>query len=43
MPKWTPYTAKSPLAMEFLDKTGMEKAQSKMKKLLIEYNKKLSR
>ena len=41
MPKWTPYTLKSPLVMEFLDKPGMEKKQSKMKKLLLEYNKKL--
>jgi para-nitrobenzyl esterase len=41
MPKWTPYTLKSPLVMEFLDKPGMEKEQNKMKKLLIEYNKKI--
>jgi len=41
MPKWTPYTLKSPRMMEFLDKPGMEKTQSKMKKLLIEYNKDL--
>jgi para-nitrobenzyl esterase len=41
MPKWTPYTLKSPLLMEFLDKPGMEKKQSMMKKLLPEYNKKL--
>jgi para-nitrobenzyl esterase len=41
MPRWTPYTVKSPLAMEFLDTPGMEKTQDKMKKLLIEYNKKL--
>jgi hypothetical protein len=27
--------------MEFLDKPGMEKKQGKMKKLLLEYNKKL--
>ncbi|MDD5337873.1 MAG: carboxylesterase family protein [Dehalococcoidales bacterium] len=41
MPVWTPYTVNSPLAMEFFDKPGMEKAQNRMKKLLIEYNKKL--
>jgi len=41
MPKWTPYTLQSPLLMEFLDKPGMEKDQGKMKKLLLEYNKKL--
>lgn len=41
MPEWTPYTTNSPLVMEFLDKTGMEKGQSKLKKLLIDYNKKL--
>jgi para-nitrobenzyl esterase len=41
MPEWTPYTPKSPRAMEFLDKPAMEKTQSKMKKLLLEYNKKL--
>jgi GTPase Era involved in 16S rRNA processing len=29
--------------MEFLDTPGMEKEQSKLKKLLIEYNKKLLR
>ena len=40
-PEWTLYSLKSPLAMEFLDKPGMEKRQSKMKKLLLEYNKKL--
>ena len=33
--------SKSPLVMEFLDKPGMEKEQSKLKKLLLEYNKKL--
>jgi para-nitrobenzyl esterase len=43
MPKWTPYTSKSPRLMEFLDTPGMEKEQSKLKKLLIEYNKKLLR
>lgn len=41
MPEWTPYTPKSPLVMEFFDKPGMEKTQGKMKKLLLEYNKKL--
>ena len=41
MPKWTTYTLKSPRVMEFLDKPAMEKKQSKMKKLLLEYNKKL--
>jgi para-nitrobenzyl esterase len=41
MPKWTPYTLESPLVMEFLDKPGMEKKQSNMKKLLLQYNKKL--
>jgi len=41
MPKWTPYSLKSPLVMEFLEKPGMEKRQSKMKQLLLEYNKKL--
>ena len=41
MPKWTPYTQKSPRVMEFLDKPGMEKKQSGMKKLLVEFNKKL--
>jgi para-nitrobenzyl esterase len=41
MPKWAPYTLKSPLLMEFLDKPGMEKKQGKMKKLLLDYNKKL--
>jgi para-nitrobenzyl esterase len=41
MPKWTPYTSNSPLVMEFLDTPGMEKTQDKMKKLLIEYNKKI--
>ena len=41
MPKWTPYTLESPLVMEFLDKPGMEREQSKIKKLLLEYNKKL--
>jgi len=41
MPKWTPYTSKSPLVMEFLGKPAMEKEQSKLKKLLIEYNNKL--
>jgi para-nitrobenzyl esterase len=41
MPKWTPYTLKSPLVMELLDKPGMEKKQSKLKKLLLEYNKRL--
>jgi hypothetical protein len=41
MPKWTPCTYKSTLAMDFPDKPGIEKEQSKMKKLLIEYNKKL--
>jgi carboxylesterase type B len=40
MPKWTPYTLKSPLVMEFLDKPGMEKEQSKLKNLLLEDNKK---
>jgi len=40
MAKWTPYTLKSPLMMEFLDTPGMEKEQSKLKKLLIEYYKK---
>jgi para-nitrobenzyl esterase len=43
MPEWTPYTLESPLAMEFRDKPGMEKKQNKMKKLLLEYNKKLVR
>jgi para-nitrobenzyl esterase len=43
MPKWTPYILESPLVMEFLDKPGMEKKQSKMKKLLLEYNKKLAK
>jgi para-nitrobenzyl esterase len=41
MPRWTPYTQKSPRMMQFLDKIGMEKEHSKMKKLLLEYNKKL--
>jgi para-nitrobenzyl esterase len=41
MPKWTPYTLKSPVVMEFLDKPGIEKKQSGLKKLLLEYNKKL--
>jgi para-nitrobenzyl esterase len=41
MPKWTPYTPKYPLMIEFLDTPCMEKTQSPMKKLLIEYNKKL--
>jgi hypothetical protein len=41
MPRWTPYALKSPLMMEFLDTPGMEKTQSQMKKLLVEYNKKL--
>jgi para-nitrobenzyl esterase len=41
MPKWMPYTLKSPLVMEFLDKPGMEKKQNKMNKLLLDYNKKL--
>jgi len=39
--KWTPYTSKSSLVMEFLDKPAKRKEQSKLKKLLIEYNKKL--
>jgi hypothetical protein len=43
MPEWTPYTLKSPLLMEFLDVPGMEKQQARMKKLLLEYNKKLVR
>jgi len=42
MPERAPYTSKSPLVMEFLDKPAMEKEQSKLKKLLIEYNNKLS-
>jgi len=41
MPEWTLYTAKSPRMMFFQDKPGMEKKQSKMNKLLLEYNKKL--
>jgi hypothetical protein len=41
MPKWTPYTLKSLLVMEFLDKPAMEKEQSKLKMLLLEYNKTL--
>jgi para-nitrobenzyl esterase len=41
MPQWTPYTLESPLVMEFLDKAGMEKEQSRIKKFLLEYNKKL--
>jgi para-nitrobenzyl esterase len=41
MPEWKPYTLESPLLMEFLEKPGMEKEQSKIKKLLLEYNKKL--
>jgi para-nitrobenzyl esterase len=41
MPKWTPYTPKSPKMMEFLDKPAMEKKQNQMRKLLIKYNKKL--
>jgi para-nitrobenzyl esterase len=41
MPKWTPYTLKSPRVMEFLDTPGMEKAKSQMKQLLTEYNKML--
>ena len=43
MPEWKPYTTKSPLLMEFLDKPGMEKEQDKMRKLLLDYNKKLLR
>jgi para-nitrobenzyl esterase len=42
MQKWTPYILESPLVMEFLDKPGMEKEQSKMKKLLLEHNKRLA-
>jgi para-nitrobenzyl esterase len=41
MPEWTPYTPQSPRVMYFQDKPGMEKKQSKMNKLLLEYNKKL--
>jgi hypothetical protein len=41
MPEWKPYTLKSPLVMEFFDKPEMEKTQSKIKKLLLEYNRKL--
>ncbi|HTY81572.1 MAG TPA: carboxylesterase family protein [Dehalococcoidales bacterium] len=43
MPHWDPYTLKSPLLMEFKDKPAMEKKQTKMKKLLLDYNKKLVR
>jgi para-nitrobenzyl esterase len=38
MPKWAPYTLKSPLAMEFRDIPGMEKKPNKMRKLFVEYN-----
>jgi para-nitrobenzyl esterase len=41
MPKWTPYTLASPRIMEFLDVPAMEKDQTRMKKLLVAYNKKL--
>ncbi len=41
MPRWTPYTVKSPLAMQFFEKPAMEKKQNKMTKLLLDYNKKL--
>jgi para-nitrobenzyl esterase len=41
MPKWQPYTVKSPLAMQFFDKPAMEKNQNEMTKLLLDYNKKL--
>ena len=41
MPKWIPYTLKSPRVMEFLDAPGIGKEQSKMKQLLVEYNKML--
>ena len=39
MPQWTPFTMTSPLAMEFFDVPAMEKRQSKIRKLLIDYNK----
>ncbi|MBN1188144.1 MAG: carboxylesterase family protein [Dehalococcoidales bacterium] len=41
MPEWTSYTSKSPLVMEFLDGPVMEKQQSRLIKLLLEYNKML--
>jgi para-nitrobenzyl esterase len=40
MPKWTPYTLKSPLAIQFLDKPGMEKKLDPINRLLLEYNQK---
>jgi para-nitrobenzyl esterase len=39
MPQWTPYTTTSPLAMEFLEVPALEKRQSQIRKLLIDYNK----
>jgi para-nitrobenzyl esterase len=41
MPKWTSYTLKSPLTMQFLDKPRMEKKPGQVDRLLVEYNKKL--
>jgi len=41
MPKWKPYSLESPLVMEFRDNPVMEKKQSKLIKLLVEYNRKL--
>jgi para-nitrobenzyl esterase len=43
MPKWTPYSLKSPRVMEFKDKPGMEKKESPLTRLELEYNKKLLR
>jgi hypothetical protein len=40
MPEWISYTLKSSPLMEFPGRTGKEKGQIEMKKLLLEYNKK---
>ncbi len=42
MPKWEPYTSASPRIMEFRDGPRMEKEESKINRLLIDYNKKIS-
>lgn len=41
MPAWEPYSLASPRIMEFLDGPGMEREESKINRLLVDYNKKL--
>jgi para-nitrobenzyl esterase len=43
MPKWTPYTVKSPKVMEFLDKPKMGKKADELRQLVMDYNKQLYR